>query len=90
MNGAWHELLAINDTPAGEIVKFCKDKEPNIWKKRFEEDLVEMMARMGHEPGETVTLRLRDPASGKAEVVKDVPNTEANRRAIRQAQTPDR
>lgn len=90
VNGTWYELLAINDTPTGEIVKFCKDKEPDIWQKRFEEDLVEMMARMGQQPGEKVTLKLRDPASGTTQVMKDVPNTHANRQAIWQARNQGR
>jgi hypothetical protein len=78
----WYELLAINDTDARDIVKFCKDKEEKLWQKRFEEDLVEMMARMGHEPGEKVTLKLRDLKTEKTVVLKDVPNTHENRQAI--------
>jgi hypothetical protein len=78
----WYELLAINDTEAKDIVKFCKDREEKLWQKRFEEDLVEMMARMGHEPGEKVTLKVRDLDSGKTTVLKDVPNTHENRQAI--------
>jgi hypothetical protein len=78
----WYELLAVNDIAAKDIVKFCKDKEERLWQKRFEEDLVEMMARMGHEPGEKVTLTVRDLAGGKTTVLKDVPNTHENRQAI--------
>ena len=78
----WWELLAIDDVEAREIVKFCKDKEPKLWQKRFEEDLVEMMARMGHEPGEKVTLKVRDLKSGKTKVLKNVQNTHENRQAI--------
>jgi hypothetical protein len=82
---AWYELLAIDGTDAKHVVKFCKDKEEKLWQKRFEEDLVEMMARMGHEPGEKVTLKLRDLRTGKTDVLKDVPNTHENRQAIWQA-----
>jgi hypothetical protein len=82
VKGVWYELLAIDGTEAKEIVKFCKDKEEKLWQKRFEEDLVEMMARMGHEPGEKVTLKLRDLKTGEAEVLEDVPNTHENRQAI--------
>ena len=81
----WYELLAINDIEAKDIVKFCKDKEEKLWQKRFEEDLVEMMARMGHEPGEKVTLKLRDLKTDKTQVQKDVPNTHENRQAIWEA-----
>jgi hypothetical protein len=85
VNEAWCELLAINDVEAKDIVKFCKEKEERLWQKRFEEDLVEMMARMGHEPGEKVTLKVRDLKTGKTETLKDVPNTHANRQAIWEA-----
>lgn len=78
----WYELLAINDVEAKDIVKFCKDKEEKLWQKRFEEDLVEMMTRMGHEPGEKVTLKVRELDGGKTTVLKDVPNTHDNRQAI--------
>ena len=81
----WYELLAINDVEAKDIVKFCKDKEEKLWQKRFEEDLVEMMARMGHEPGEKVTLKLRDLKTDETQVQKDVPNTHENRQAIWEA-----
>jgi hypothetical protein len=78
----WYELLAIDDIKAKDVVKFCKDKEKKLWQKRFEEDLVEMMARTGHEPGKKVTLKVRDLSTRKTEVLKDVPNTHENRQAI--------
>lgn len=81
VGGAWFELVAIDATPAAEIVAFCQRAWPRIWQKRFEEDLVEAMSVMGKPPGDTVTLTLRD-ASG-AEVRREkVPMTEENRRAI--------
>jgi hypothetical protein len=86
----WYELLDIDNTDAKEIVKFCKDKEARLWQKRFEEDLVEMMARMGHEPGDKVTLKVRDLKTGKAEILKDVPNTHENRQAIWEARHKDK
>jgi hypothetical protein len=85
VNETWYELVAINDVEAKDIVKFCKEKEERLWQKRFEEDLVEMMARIGHEPGEKVTLKVRDLKTGKTETLKDVPNTHANRQAIWEA-----
>ncbi len=81
----WYELLAIDGIEARQIVKFCKDQEERLWQKRFEEDLVEMMARMGHEPGEKVTLTVRYLKTGQTATLKDVPNTHANRQAIWEA-----
>jgi hypothetical protein len=78
----WYELLAIDGTQAKAVIQFCKDKEGKLWQKRFEEDLVEMMARMGHEPGKKVTLKVRDLKSGKTKVLKNVQNTHENRQAI--------
>lgn len=86
----WYELLAINDTEAKEIVRFCKDRDEKDWQKRFEEDLVEMMGRMGHEPSEKVTLKVRDLQTGQMEILKDVPNTHENRQALWQARNQGR
>jgi hypothetical protein len=80
-----YQFVAIDDVTAKDLVAFCKAKEKKHWKKRFEEDLVEMMDRMGHKPGDTVTLRVRDLATEKEKVLKDVAMTEENRRAVREA-----
>lgn len=87
---AWYELLAINEVSAKDLVTFCKEKEKKLWKKRFEEDLWEMMDRMGHKPGDKVTLKLRDLANDKELVLKDVAMTEKNREAIREARTKEK
>jgi hypothetical protein len=86
----WYELLAINNVAAKDIVSFCKEKEKKQWKKRFEEDLVEMMERMQQKLGDKVTLKLRDLATGKEMVQKDVAMTKENREAIRKAQAKDK
>jgi hypothetical protein len=44
--------------------------------------LVELMIRMGHDPGTTATLNLKDLATGNVQTQKDVPMTEKNRDAI--------
>ena len=82
---AWYELLAIDKVTAKDLVAFCKEKETKQWQKRFEEDLVEMMDRMGHKPAAKVTLKLRDLATDKEVLMKDVAMTEENREAIRKA-----
>jgi hypothetical protein len=86
----WYELLAINSASAKDIVAFCKEKENKQWKKRFEEDLVEMMDRMGHKPGTKVALKLRDLATDKEVIMKDVAMTEENREAIRKSAERER
>jgi hypothetical protein len=85
VSGNWYELLAINDVPTSEIVAFSQFKGPDTWQKHFEEDLVELMIRMGHDPGTSATLKVKDLSSGNVQVLKDVPMTEQNRNTLWQA-----
>lgn len=83
VDGNWYELLAIDDIEARRIVAFCQTADKKDWKKRFEEDLVEILARMRHDVGKTVKLKLRQLDVEKTETVKEeVPLTEENRSAI--------
>src|SRR5437879_2809596 len=85
VTGVWYELLAINDVAAKDIVAFIKKREgAALLQKRFGEDLVEMMSKMGHELGEKVDLKVRDK-DGKTQTLKDVPNTHENRQKILKA-----
>ncbi len=81
----WFKLESINDIPVTEIVAFSWRTYENKWRKRFEEDLVELLSRMGHPPQDTVTLGLQSLMSSETEVRKGVPMTEENRQAIREA-----
>ena len=78
----WYELLELNDLKASKIVAFSKKTYDNLWQKRFEEDLVEVLSRMGHKPGDTVKLKLRDLKTEKTQVLDRVPMTKENRRAL--------
>jgi hypothetical protein len=80
IGGDWVTLLEIDGTKAEDIVGFAKKTWPRIWQKRFEEDLVEVLSRMGKPPGETVTLKVRD-AKGE-HTYEGVAMTKANRRKI--------
>jgi hypothetical protein len=81
----WYRLLDIDRVSAESIVSFCRGRWPQIWKKRFEEDLYQAMSRMGRPPRDRVDLALVDLATG-AEVLKTgVPMTKENRRRIREA-----
>lgn len=81
----WFELASLDDVPAAEIVAFSQRTNGDLWRKRFEEDLVELLSRMGHPPGETVDLTARPLTSDEAKALEDVPMTAENRRAIRRA-----
>src|SRR3954464_5888234 len=56
----WYELIAMNDFSADQIVSWCKQLDPKEYQKRFEEDLPEVMMRVKHELGETVSLKLKN------------------------------
>lgn len=81
----WYQLIYLNGIPASEIIDFSKQTYDDKWQKRFEEDLVELLTRMGHPPEEKVTLVVQPLTSPARQTLKDVPMTYANRRAIREA-----
>ena len=83
--GQWYRLAAIDDLPADEIVSFSQATCGVRWRKRFEEDLVGLLAHMKHMPGDTVDLRVESLDAAERRELKNVPMTKENRRAIRDA-----
>ncbi len=81
----WFRLVSIDDLPAEEIVAFSRRTYGDAWRKRFEEDLVELLTRMGHSPQDKVTLVVQSLTSPETRTLADVPMTAANRRSIRAA-----
>ncbi len=81
----WFGLVSLNEVPAAEIIAFSQRTNGELWRKRFEEDLVELLSRMGHPPGDAVDLTVRPLTSDETKVLEDVPLTAANRRAIQAA-----
>ena len=79
----WFKLVSLDGLQVEEIVAFSKNSNGDKWRKRIEEDLVELLMRMGHAPQDEVTLVVQSLASGKKIVLDDVPMTEANRWAIK-------
>ncbi len=81
----WFKLVSLDKLPASEIVAFSRQTYANTWQKRFEEDLVELLSRMGHPPQDTVKLVVQSLTSSEAQVLEDILMTEANRQAIKAA-----
>jgi hypothetical protein len=81
----WFQLVSLDGIAAGDIVAFSQRTYWLRWQKRFEEDLVEVLTRMGHEPGDSVRLVVRPLGSSTTRTLEDVPMTEANRRTIYKA-----
>lgn len=80
-DGTWYALLELDGFDAATLVEHCKERHGRRWRKRFCEDLVQVLWEMGHEPGGAVSLVLRE--DGGARVTIDAaPMTEANRRAV--------
>ena len=81
----WFTLVSIDGIAVEEIVAFSRRTYVDKWRKRFAEDLVEVLTRMGHEPKDTVRLVVSPPGSPATRNLNDVPMTEANRKAIYEA-----
>ncbi len=84
----WVTLVSLDGIAARDIVAFSQRRYLLRWKKRFEEDLVEVLTRMGHEPKDTARLVVRPLGSSETRTLEDVAMTEANRKAIRAAAAP--
>lgn len=85
VHGEWFTLISIDKVAATEIVGFSQESYGDKWKKRFEEDLVEVLAGMGNEPEDTVELVVKPLKESKTRTLIGVAMTEANRQAIRAA-----
>ncbi len=77
--GEWYEPLRLDKLDVAEILSFCRKTYGDKWKKRFSEDLVEVLDAMGHSARVNMTLRLR--RDGQISTATGV-FTEANRRAV--------
>lgn len=83
VEGQWYELLKIDNLSVDEIVGFCYFRYHGLARKRFEEDLVEVLTRMGHPPGERSTLTVKELPDGSTVVLEAVEWTRENRNAIK-------
>jgi CubicO group peptidase (beta-lactamase class C family) len=81
----WFKLVSLDGLPASDILAFSRRTYFNMWRKRFEEDLVAVLTGMGHEPKDTVRLVVMPLGSQETLTLEDVPMTRANRRAIWEA-----
>lgn len=85
LGSAWFRLISLNELPVAEILEFSQRTYGEKWRKRFEEDLVELLTRMGHKPQHKVSLVVQSLTSSEMWVRNDVPVTKANRDAIKAA-----
>jgi hypothetical protein len=77
-----HRLLAIDGRPVDDVLAYCRRMYAEKWKKRFAEDLVEVLWGMGKDRAERAAdLTVAGP-DGPV-VMRGVPMTEANRAAVK-------
>jgi hypothetical protein len=91
LEGRWYELLELDGQTPAAVLAFSEAAWPHRGKKRFGEDLVEVLSRMGSPPGSTMTLLLRDPVTGD-EVLRVEDMTREKRQSVRlinHGQTPE-
>jgi hypothetical protein len=90
VDAIWYELRALDDLPASEIITNQKNTGDKNWKEHFGEDLMEILARMGRQPADTMNLTVRSLDANKAvTTLKDVPNTRENRQYLMVWPAPD-
>jgi hypothetical protein len=87
VDNRWYKLTSINELPIADILNASQENYGSKYRKRFAEDLVELLTLMEHPPAETVTLEVKplesDEKPAEALTLQDVPMTEANRQAVR-------
>jgi CubicO group peptidase (beta-lactamase class C family) len=78
----WSPLVSIDGIPIERIMEFAQKEFGGLARKRFAEDLVELLSNMGHEPEWKVTLGL-ETKDGQVEQL-EIRMTEHNRALVRE------
>ncbi len=82
VRGEWLRLTAIDGIPVEKLMQTARDAFGDKARKRFAEDLPELLAAAGHHPGWTVTLML-DRGDGNGPVPFEEEMTEEKRDEVR-------
>lgn len=77
----WYDLLAVDGISVDRIVGFAKEQYGSRARKRVAEDLIRILAELGHDPDWEVTLDLRTQDGTTVQL--DVLMTEQNRDQVR-------
>ena len=77
--GSWYSFEGLDGLSKAEILAYAKGAHGDRWKKRFSEDLVEVLQGMGHAPGVEVRLALQRDGETLVETGR---MTEENRRSV--------
>jgi len=82
VGGKWYDLISMDGLSTAQILARCQALDPQHWKKRFEEDLVEVLTATGHPIGDHTMLEVKDPQTGQVHALMNVPLTRENRQAL--------
>ncbi len=83
VDGEWYALVAIDDLKSAYLVGFCQQSNERNWRKRFSEDLIQVLNRQGNLALGGVDLTLRDLQTGELLQRDGVAMSEAWRDRIR-------
>lgn len=83
IDAEWYSLVSLDDILVKDLIAFSKQKYRSQWKMRFGEDLVDVLANMGHKLKANVRLVVVPAASTKQRTLEEVAMTEANRNSVR-------
>jgi hypothetical protein len=81
-DGKAYQWLEIDEIKVEDIVSSSKRRFGSKWQMRVAEDMVDVLWGMGHRPGETVRLRLRDLKTDQEVLIESAPMTEQNRSEV--------
>ena len=87
--GQNYEWLELDGIKVEDIVAAAQKRFLGRWQKRVSEDLVDVLWGMDHQPGETVSLLLRDLATNDQRVIEQASMTTDNRFAVYQNRIND-
>ncbi len=77
-----YQWLEIDGIKVEDMIKSAKWRFGFIWKKRIAEDMIDVLWGMGHQPNETVSLRLKDLETGDVLDITVAAMTSENRTAV--------
>lgn len=77
-----YRWLSIDDIEVEDMIRSAKWRFGFTWQKRIAEDMVDVLWGMGHQPDETVRLRLEVLETGEIVPIDDAKMTSENRSAV--------
>ena len=80
--GRWYRPIRIADESCAELLEFTRETYGRKSQKRFSEDLVQVLSEFGTPPARRIALELEDLETGEVRLVEEALMTEANRRAV--------